>query len=46
MRPVQSVTGTPRAISAAIASASLGCTSPSAPSSVPSMSVTKTRAAG
>src|SRR4051812_46634223 len=42
IRPVHSVTGTPRAISAAIASASLGCTSPSAPSSVPSISVTKT----
>src|SRR6188768_1630796 len=44
IRPVHSVTGTPRAINAAIASASRGCTSPSAPSRVPSISVTKTLA--
>ena len=41
--PVHSVTGTPLAINAAMASASRGCTLPSAPSSVPSISVTKTR---
>jgi len=43
IRPVHSVTGTPAWISAATASASLGCTSPSEPKSVPSISVTKTR---